>query len=117
MTDLAADVQTLSVEVQGMTFAALTWSPADPTGRAAGLCLHRYPDTPYTWRELGPFLAARGWHVVAQYTRDVPECCPCGRRKCHYPAFVRSWLVRFHRFATDRSIAHRIGDVVAPKPE
>ena len=69
MTDLAADVQTLSVEVQGMTFAALTWSPADPTGAPLALCLHGYPDTPWTWRELGPFLAARGWHVVAPLWR------------------------------------------------
>ena len=36
MTDLAADVQALSVEVQGMTFAALKWSPVDPDWRAAG---------------------------------------------------------------------------------
>ena len=69
MTDLAADVQTLSVEVQGMTFAALTWSPADATGAPLALCLHGYPDTPWTWRELGPFLAARGWRVVAPYAR------------------------------------------------
>ena len=51
MTDLAVDVQTLSVEVLGMTFAALTWSPADPTGAPLALCLHGYPDTPWTWRE------------------------------------------------------------------
>jgi pimeloyl-ACP methyl ester carboxylesterase len=69
MTDVAADPPTLSVEVQGMRFAALTWSPADPAGAPLALCLHGYPDTPRTWRELGPFLAARGWRVVAPYAR------------------------------------------------
>jgi hypothetical protein len=36
VTTLAAKAQTLTLEVHGMTFAALTSSPADPGWRAAG---------------------------------------------------------------------------------
>ncbi len=50
----------------GLTFEVLAWG--DPAGPLA-LCLHGFPDTPWTWRELGPHLAARGWHVVAPFMR------------------------------------------------
>ena len=95
MTDLAADVQTLSVEVQGMTFAALTWSPADPTGAPLALCLHGYPDTPWTWRELGPFLAARGWHVVAPYARGYAPT-DLARDGCYQLGALARDVVRLH---------------------
>jgi pimeloyl-ACP methyl ester carboxylesterase len=49
-----------------MTFTALAWGPEN--GPLA-LCLHGYPDTANTWRHLGPYLAERGWRVVAPYTR------------------------------------------------
>src|SRR3954452_16180163 len=58
--------ETLRVRAGALTFAALAWGPAD--GPLA-LCLHGYPDTARTWRHLGPALAARGWRVVAPYTR------------------------------------------------
>jgi pimeloyl-ACP methyl ester carboxylesterase len=50
----------------GINFEALTWGPEE--GPLA-LCLHGYPDTAWTWRHLGPALAADGWHVVAPFTR------------------------------------------------
>jgi pimeloyl-ACP methyl ester carboxylesterase len=56
----------LSIDAGAMRFAALEWGPHD--GPLA-LCLHGYPDTARTWRHLGPFLAERGWRVVAPYTR------------------------------------------------
>ncbi|HEX8085155.1 MAG TPA: alpha/beta fold hydrolase [Solirubrobacteraceae bacterium] len=56
----------LRVEANGLRFAALAWGPAD--GPLA-LCLHGYPDTARTWRHLGPYLAERGWRVVAPWTR------------------------------------------------
>src|SRR3954470_14676880 len=61
-----ADAQTLRIEANGMTFAALAWGPED--GPLA-LCLHGYPDTARTWRHLGPHLAQRGRRVVAPYMR------------------------------------------------
>lgn len=50
----------------GLGVAALSWGPED--GPLA-LCLHGYPDTAWTWRHLGPALAARGWRVVAPFQR------------------------------------------------
>jgi len=58
--------ETITYQANGMTFHALTWGPAD--GPLA-LCLHGYPDTAWTWRYLGPYLAERGWRVVAPFTR------------------------------------------------
>ena len=60
------DAEALRLSVGDMTFAALAWGP--PDGPLA-LCLHGYPDTARTWRHLGPYLAERGWRVVAPYTR------------------------------------------------
>ena len=42
------------------------------------LCLHGFPDSPYTWRHLLPELAARGYRAVAPFMRgyaptSVPE--------------------------------------------
>ncbi|MBS1848825.1 MAG: alpha/beta hydrolase [Actinobacteria bacterium] len=44
----------------------LEWGPAD--GPVA-LCLHGFPDTPHTWRHLGPTLAEAGFHAVAPWLR------------------------------------------------
>ncbi|MEO9329386.1 alpha/beta fold hydrolase [Gordonia aurantiaca] len=56
------------------TLHALTWGPAD--GPLA-VCLHGFPDSAWTWRFLGPELAATGYRVVAPFTRgyapsDIP---------------------------------------------
>jgi pimeloyl-ACP methyl ester carboxylesterase len=60
------ETEELRLEAGDIEFAALAWGPAD--GPLA-LCLHGYPDTARTWRHLGPYLAERGWRVVAPYTR------------------------------------------------
>lgn len=44
----------------------LEWGPSD--GRLA-LCVHGFPDTPHTWRHLGPKLAEDGYRVVAPWLR------------------------------------------------
>lgn len=49
-----------------LSVAALAWgSPGD----RLALCLHGYPDTAWTWRHLGPYLAERGLRVVAPFLR------------------------------------------------
>ncbi|NEW27201.1 alpha/beta fold hydrolase [Nocardia cyriacigeorgica] len=46
--------------------AALAWGdPGDPVA----LLVHGFPDSAWTWSELGPALAAAGWYVVAPFTR------------------------------------------------
>lgn len=54
------------MRVGELTIAALAWGRDDAP---LALCLHGYPDTPWTWRHLGPQLADRGWRVVAPYSR------------------------------------------------
>jgi pimeloyl-ACP methyl ester carboxylesterase len=49
-----------------MSFGALAWG--DPSSPLA-LMIHGYPDTAWTWRHLGPYLAERGWRAVAPFTR------------------------------------------------
>ncbi|MCC3313608.1 alpha/beta fold hydrolase [Nocardia africana] len=45
---------------------ALTWGdPCDP----AALLVHGFPDSAWTWEEIGPALAATGRYVVAPFTR------------------------------------------------
>lgn len=56
----------VEVELPAVTLSCLAWGPAD--GPLAVL-LHGFPDTAWTWRHLGPHLAAAGWRVVAPHTR------------------------------------------------
>lgn len=61
-----------------MSFGALAWGPDD--GPLA-LLLHGYPDTAWTWRHLGPRLAADGWRAVAPFLRGYgpSDLAPDGR--------------------------------------
>ncbi|MFW0783010.1 alpha/beta fold hydrolase [Gordonia sp. CPCC 206044] len=54
------------VDLGHLRLAALTWGAAD--GPLA-VCLHGFPDSAWTWRHLGPALAAEGYRVVAPFTR------------------------------------------------
>jgi pimeloyl-ACP methyl ester carboxylesterase len=56
----------LRLRARGTEFAALAWG--DPDAPLV-LCLHGFPDTAWTWRHLGPHLAARGRRVVAPFMR------------------------------------------------
>jgi pimeloyl-ACP methyl ester carboxylesterase len=73
-----SDPRELRYDASGMSFGALAWGPDN--GRLA-LCLHGYPDTAWTWRHLGPFLAERGWRVVAPFLRGYAptDLAPDGR--------------------------------------
>ncbi len=65
MSQLAPPEQ-LRFQASGLNFAALAWGRANAP---LALCLHGYPDTAWTWRFLGPYLADRGRRVVAPFMR------------------------------------------------
>lgn len=68
----------LQLDLPAVRLSALTWGPSD--GPLAVL-LHGFPDTAYTWRHLGPVLAADGWRVVAPFTRGyAPSAVPSDGR-------------------------------------
>ena len=71
-------MEQLSIEANGLEFAALADGPAD--GPLA-LCLHGFPDTAYTWRHLLPDLAAAGYRAVAPFMRGyAPTAIPADGR-------------------------------------
>src|SRR5262249_26351636 len=56
----------LSVSASGLRFGALAWG--DP-GAPLALLVHGYPDSAWTWRHIGPYLAERSWRAVAPFSR------------------------------------------------
>lgn len=56
----------ITVQARGMNFGALAWGRDDAP---LALLVHGYPDSAWTWRHLGPELAARGRRAVAPFTR------------------------------------------------
>ena len=58
--------ETVRLQLSGITLSALAWGP---DGGPLALCLHGYPDRPTTWRHLAPYLAERGWRVIAPSLR------------------------------------------------
>lgn len=45
----------------------LTFGDIDDATKPLAVLVHGFPDTPHTWRHLGPVLAARGYRVVAPW--------------------------------------------------
>ena len=61
-----------SVTANGLRFAYLEWGRGPLV-----LALHGFPDTPHTWDVIGPALAAKGFRVVAPFTRGyAPTAMP-----------------------------------------
>lgn len=70
----ATEPEILEFDLPHLRMTALAWG--ERTGRLA-LCLHGFPDSAWTWRFLGPVLAARGFRVVAPFTRGyAPTAIP-----------------------------------------
>lgn len=83
----------LTLDLPTHRAAALAWGPAD--GRLV-LALHGYPDTAWTWRHLGPDIAAHGYRVVAPYLRGyAPSEVPADG--CFHPAALMADAVELHR--------------------
>jgi len=69
-----SDPEVLTLDLPHLRVSALAWGP--PDGRLA-LCLHGFPDTAWTWRHVGPILAAHGYRVVAPFSRGyAPTAIP-----------------------------------------
>ena len=60
MTDLARG----RVQANGLTFEYFEAGEGP-----LALCMHGFPDTPYTYRHLLPVLAEAGFHAVAPFVR------------------------------------------------
>lgn len=71
---------------------ALAWGPAD--GRLA-VCVHGFPDSAYSWDALAPMLVARGFRVVAPFTRGYAPTGPAPDGDYHLGALM-SDLVDLH---------------------
>ncbi len=56
----------------------LVFGDIDDTTRPLAIAVHGFPDTPYTWRHLGPVLAEQGFRVVAPWLPgyDAPATGP-----------------------------------------
>jgi pimeloyl-ACP methyl ester carboxylesterase len=61
-----SEPEQVAYSASGIRFTALAWGrPGDPVA----VCLHGFPDTAWTWRHLGPRLAADGFRVIAPFMR------------------------------------------------
>lgn len=68
----------LTIDARGVRFGALAWGEEDAP---PALLVHGFPDTAWTWRHLGPALAAQGWRAVAPFTRGyAPTAVPADGR-------------------------------------
>jgi pimeloyl-ACP methyl ester carboxylesterase len=63
---MRAEHETIRYDAAGLAVTAHAWG--EP-GAPLALLLHGYPDTAWTWRHLGPYLAERGWRAVAPFMR------------------------------------------------
>ncbi len=73
-----------SLEANGLTFGYLA------AGRGPlALCLHGFPDSPYTYRHLLPALAGAGYRAVAPFARGfAPTSVPPDRHHVHTSTMV-----------------------------
>lgn len=68
-----ADPRVLELDLPRLRMTALEWGPQD--GRLA-LCVHGFPDSAHSWRYLAPLLVAKGFRVVAPFTRGYAPTGP-----------------------------------------
>ncbi|KUH95124.1 alpha/beta hydrolase [Mycolicibacterium acapulense] len=81
---------------------ALTFGDIDDHDRPLAVLVHGFPDTPFTWRHLGPHLAGRGYRVIAPWLHGYDT--PIGR-----PVSVGTYVrhvrhVAHARGADDRAV-------------
>lgn len=100
---------------------ALTFGDIEDTAIPLAVLVHGFPDTPHTWRHLGPVLAERGYRVVAPWLPGYDA--PVGKN-VSVGTYVRHVLdIRREHTADDRAVlighdwgAHAGYGVVATEP-
>jgi pimeloyl-ACP methyl ester carboxylesterase len=85
--------QLVEFDLPHLRMAALTWGPAD--GRLA-LCVHGFPDSAHSWRYVAPKLAAKGFRVVAPFTRGYAPTGPAPDGDYHAGALMTD-LIALHQ--------------------
>jgi pimeloyl-ACP methyl ester carboxylesterase len=68
-----------------LSLSALVWGPDD--GRLA-LCVHGFPDSAHSWAALAAHLTARGFRVVAPFTRGYAPTGPAPDGDYHLGALM-----------------------------
>jgi pimeloyl-ACP methyl ester carboxylesterase len=86
---MQGDHQTIEWRSGGLSVTAHVWG--DPAAPLA-LLLHGYPDSAWTWRHLGPFLAARGFRAVAPFMRGYAPTSVAADGSYQIGALVRDAL-------------------------
>lgn len=87
-----ADPRVLEFDLPRLRMTALEWGPSD--GRLA-LCVHGFPDSAHSWRYVAPALAAKGFRVIAPFTRGYAPTGPAPDRDYHLGALM-SDLIDLH---------------------
>ena len=73
------------VNANGIDFAYLACGDEGPLA----MCLHGFPDSPFTYRHLLPELASAGYRAVVRFTRGfAPTEVPPERRHVHTSTMV-----------------------------
>ena len=80
-----ADPRVLDFDLPRLRMSALEWGPAD--GRLA-LCVHGFPDSAHSWRYVAPALAAKGFRVIAPFTRGYAPTGPAPDGDYHLGALM-----------------------------
>lgn len=87
-----AEPDVIEFDLPRLRMSALTWGPED--GRLA-LCVHGFPDSAHSWRAIAPLLVAKGFRVVAPFTRGYAPTGPAPDGDYHLGALM-SDLVDLH---------------------
>jgi pimeloyl-ACP methyl ester carboxylesterase len=85
------------VSAQDLTFGGI-----DDVARPLAVLVHGFPDTPHTWRHLGPVLADAGYRVVATW---LPGYCTAAAGPVSVGTYVRHVLdVRNRHGGDERAV-------------
>ncbi len=87
-----AEPMLIEFDLPRLRMSALSWGPAD--GKLA-LCVHGFPDSAYGWQAIAPLLVAKGFRVVAPFTRGYAPTGPAPDGDYHLGALM-SDLIDLH---------------------